>query len=536
MKNKYALLVLLMLTGWYACKNGNSKGKKIPIVQDTTITKQTSFNNLFLDSAAIDNFLSTNDTFKTYREQYFDFYKQRNYEYAWFDSSGLGEQAHNFINLLDNTISQLEDSSLYNTRLYSLYNGFLGADAKLYHDSIPKTELYLTGQFFTYAAKVYKGTDSNIVNLGWFIPRKKVNITALLDSVIQTKATETDKFVPLNSQYKKLQAFLPKYYELQRKGGWDSIPRPAKALHKGDSGVIVAAIKQRLFALGDLEQNDSTAIFDTLLLHAAKQFQQRMGLTADGVIGAKMVDELNVPPATRVQQLMVNLERMRWMPQDNDSNYVLVNIPEYKLYVYDSGNVVLSMNVIVGTAANNTVIFNGNLKYIVFAPYWNVPPSIVKKEILPAISRNPNYLAKNNMEITGHSGGLPEVRQKSGEKNSLGLVKFLFPNNFNIYLHDTPNRNLFTESSRGFSHGCIRISEPQKFAEYLLRNDTINYPPAKIDSLMHNPKEKWVTLNKSVPVFIGYFTAWVDKQGVLNFRKDIYKHDEVMASKLFTAR
>jgi murein L,D-transpeptidase YcbB/YkuD len=204
--------------------------------------------------------------------------------------------------------------------------------------------------------------------------------------------------------------------------------------------------------------------------------------------------------------------------------------------VYDSGNVVLSMNVIVGSAANNTVIFNGNLKYIVFAPYWNVPPSIVKKEILPAISRNPNYLAKNNMEITGHSGGLPEVRQKPGEKNSLGLVKFLFPNNFNIYLHDTPNRDLFTESSRGFSHGCIRISEPKKFAEYLLRNDTVNYPSAKIDSLMHNPKEKWVTLNKTVPVFIGYFTAWVDKQGVLNFRKDIYKHDEVMASKLFTAR
>ena len=156
--------------------------------------------------------------------------------------------------------------------------------------------------------------------------------------------------------------------------------------------------------------------------------------------------------------------------------------------------------------------------------------------MLPGIKKNPNYLARNNMEITGHSGGLPEVRQKPGEKNSLGLVKFLFPNNYNIYLHDTPNRNLFTEASRSFSHGCIRIGEPKKFAEYLLRSDTVKYSPHNIDSLMHSPKEIWVTLNKTVPVFIGYFTAWVDSQGVLNFRKDIYKHDDAMAAKLFVAK
>ena len=221
------------------------------------------------------------------------------------------------------------------------------------------------------------------------------------------------------------------------------------------------------------------------------------------------------------------------MPAEKDTNYILVNIPEYKMHVFDSGRLQFDMNVIVGTSANSTVIFTGKLKYIVFSPYWNVPESIVKKEILPAIQKNPDYLVKNHMEIYGKPGPVPNIRQKPGGANSLGLVKFLFPNNYNIYFHDTPNRELFTQSSRSFSHGCIRLGEPKKFAQYLLRSDT-SWTEMKIDSAMHQPKEKWVTLSKGIPVFITYFTAWVDKNGQLNFRKDIYGHDEKMAAKLFT--
>ncbi len=502
-------------------------------MQDTSINHQTSFNNLFLDSAALETFLNANDTFKSYRNQYFEFYKERNYEYAWFDKTGTSEQVHNFINLLNNKISDLEDSSLYNKKLYDLVNGLSGNDSDDYKDRVPEAELSLTGQFFAYAAKVYKGTDSDITQLGWFIPRKKVNLTALLDSVIISKATETDQYVPLNSQYKKLQAFLPKYYEMQKAGVWDSIAKPAKLLHKGEKGSIIAAIKARLFALGDLPVNDSTMVFDTAMLRATKVFQRRMGLSPDGVIGAKMVDELNVPVTKRVQQILINMERLRWMPPDNDTNYVFVNIPEYKLYLYDSGMLKFTMSVIVGSAVNNTVIFNGKLKYIVFAPYWNIPPSIVEKEIVPSVKKDPKYIAKNNMEITGHSQGLPIVRQKPGGNNSLGLVKFLFPNNYNIYFHDTPNHDLFSESNRNLSHGCIRLGEPTKFAQYLLRDDTTTFTTHKIDSLMHGKKETWVTVKKPLPVFIGYFTAWVDRAGMINFRKDIYKHDEEMAAKLF---
>jgi murein L,D-transpeptidase YcbB/YkuD len=260
-------------------------------------------------------------------------------------------------------------------------------------------------------------------------------------------------------------------------------------------------------------------------------------LSIDGVIGARMIQELNIPVKQRIQQLLVNMERARWMPPEKDTNYIMVNIPEYKMHVYDSGKLMFDMNVIVGKSTNSTVIFNGNLKYIVFSPYWNVPVSIVQKEIVPSMKKDKNYLQKNNMEITGTSNGLPIVRQKPGDNNSLGLVKFLFPNSYDIYFHDTPNRELFNVSSRSFSHGCIRIGEPKKFAQYLLRADTATtWKSNVIDSSMHLQKERWVTLKKTIPVFIVYFTAWVDKNGLLNFRKDIYGHDEKMGQKLFVTK
>ena len=184
------------------------------------------------------------------------------------------------------------------------------------------------------------------------------------------------------------------------------------------------------------------------------------------------------------------------------------------------------MNVVVGKDLHQTVVFNGDIKYVVFSPYWNIPPSILKKEILPAIKKNPNYLSKNNMEWNGNG-----VRQKPGPSNALGLVKFLFPNSFNIYLHDSPAKNLFGAQTRAFSHGCIRLAEPKKLAVYLLKDDP-QWTEKKIDAAMHAGKEKYVTLKNPVPVFIGYLTAWVDQQGRLNLRKDIYKRDQALAEML----
>lgn len=533
-KYVYPVIAIALAAGWWACK-GNSQKKK-EIVRDTTITQRTSFNNLFLDSNTIQQFLDKDTLYKPYSAQFQDFYKHRNYEYAWFDSTGLGEQAGNFLNLLSSTVEELKDSSLYNKKLAKLYADFTTDSSHMGNRAeILQAELYLTGQFFKYASRVYEGADLDITQLGWFIPRKKIDLTAVLDSVIRSKGKNGD-FSPLNPQYGQLQSFLPKYYDAQQEVKWDSIPVTKKTFKAGDTDSIIGLVKQRLQVMEDLPKQDSVSnVFDTVLTAAVKSFQQRTGLTVDGKISPAVVKELNVPLQQRIQQIMINMERMRWLPSGKDSDYILVNIPEYKLHVFEKGQQAFDMNVIVGAEGNSTVIFNGKLKYVVFAPYWNVPPSIVRKEIVPGMNRNSNYLERQNMEITGHEGGLPVVRQKPGPKNSLGLVKFLFPNNYNIYLHDTPNRDLFSRASRSLSHGCIRIQEPAKMANYLL-TDQKEWTPEKIDSAMHGTKEKWVTVSNPVSVFICYLTAWVDDNGKLNFRKDIYGHDAKMAEKLFVKK
>ena len=224
---------------------------------------------------------------------------------------------------------------------------------------------------------------------------------------------------------------------------------------------------------------------------------------------------------------------MRWMPEAAE-NLFMVNIPEFKLNVYEGVKKAFDMNVVVGKEGHNTMMFKGDMNQVVFSPYWNVPPDIVKDEIYPAMQRDPGYLSKHNMEVTGNNAGLPVVRQVPGEENSLGKVKFLFPNSFNIYFHDTPAKNLFSKDKRAFSHGCIRLSEPEKLAQYVLRNNA-DWPPSRITEAMNSGKETFVKLNKPIPVIITYYTAWVDENGVLNFRDDIYGNDREIAKKMFTS-
>jgi len=191
------------------------------------------------------------------------------------------------------------------------------------------------------------------------------------------------------------------------------------------------------------------------------------------------------------------------------------------------------MNVVVGKEGHNTMMFTGDLNQVVFSPYWNIPSSIVKKEILPAMKSNPNYLASHKMEINGNDGGLPSIRQLPGDGNSLGKVKFLFPNSFNIYFHDTPAKSLFGKDKRAYSHGCIRLSDPAKMANYLLEADTA-WTPGKIDEAMNSGEERYVKLKKPVPVLITYYTAWVDDNGLLHFADDIYGHDKNVIAKMFS--
>ena len=255
-----------------------------------------------------------------------------------------------------------------------------------------------------------------------------------------------------------------------------------------------------------------------------------MGLAEDGAAGKEVVKQLNTPVQQRIETIMINLERMRWMPARSNGRNILVNIPAFKLYVSEGTKPVFNMKVVAGKPSNSTVIFAGQMKYVVLSPYWNVPYSIVKNEFG---NQSAAYFAKRNMEIVGrYADGLPEVREKPGPGNSLGRVKFLFPNSYSIYLHDTPAKDRFNENSRAFSHGCIRLGEPVKLAYYVLEGYT-EWPKEKIDQAMNENKETYVTLKQTIPVTIGYFTAWVDAEGKINFRKDIYGHDAKMAKRLF---
>lgn len=233
-----------------------------------------------------------------------------------------------------------------------------------------------------------------------------------------------------------------------------------------------------------------------------------------------------------VRKILINLERMKWMPPHPAGKLILVNIPEFRMQVSEDGEKKFDMKVVVGKEGHSTILFSGSLDRIVFNPYWNIPPGIVRKEIVPAMEKHKDYLEKNEMEITGQSDGLPVVRQVPGKKNELGRMKFLFPNSFNIYFHDTPHKELFSKAQRAYSHGCIRLAAPRKLADYLLE-PMPEWDAGRIDSLLATGKEQTVKLSSPVPVLICYFTAWVDGSGQLFFRKDIYGHDAALAKKLF---
>jgi murein L,D-transpeptidase YcbB/YkuD len=327
-----------------------------------------------------------------------------------------------------------------------------------------------------------------------------------------------------NPQYDLLQKKLQQLYDIQDKGGWSKIIATQKFYLKGQTAPAIKQIKERLAVSGDFISKDTSAVFTNELVTAVQKAQKRFGFRQNGVVDALLIKELNVPVEDRIQQVLINMQRLQTI-STSPGTRLIANIPEYKLHVYEGDQQVFEMDIVVGSESHQTAMFNDEMTNIVFSPYWNVPPSIVENEILPATKRNKNYLRNNGYEITGYENGLPVIRQKPGTQNSLGQVKFVFPNDHGIYFHDTPAKGLFEYSKRTFSHGCIRLSEPAKLAQYLLRNSP-GWTMDKIKKAMDSGNEQWVKLPTSVAVSLTYFTAWVDDEGLLQLRQDIYGLDK----------
>jgi murein L,D-transpeptidase YcbB/YkuD len=474
----------------------------------------------------IPSFFTRYDSLRSYETDLDTFYKTRNYAFAWLNENGsLTELATHLHMRLENLPEEGLNITLpYKHKLDSLIN--VSSTQTLEQKS--ETELLLTSLYFFFAQKVWGGLEeSAIQKVNWLMPRKKLSYTGLLDSILKPGARPNVK-EPLYRQYNLLKEYLKKYKALPPDNITVSLP-DNKPIRPGDASPMIVKLRKKLFLLGDLTnaKDTSSPTYDsTTLLPAVKRFQRRHGMKEDGIAGGSMVRELNVPVQQRIEKIIVNMERNRWLPTDVRGRYLAVNIPEFVLHAYNDDSLLWNMNVVVGKDVNKTVIFAGTISQVVFSPYWNVPESILKKEILPGIQKNPNYLEIHHMEKYGNG-----VRQKPGPWNSLGAVKFLFPNSHSIYLHDTPSKSLFQESKRAFSHGCIRVAEPKNLAMYLLRDDS-TWTEDRITKAMNIGKEQYVAVKNPMPVYITYFTAWVDRQGDLNFREDIYNRDTPLANLL----
>lgn len=481
------------------------------------------------------------------------FYEERGFAAAWVEGAKPRAQMDDLIEALRHASREGLDPDLYNVRMLEerrkeASEGFLtnkGFDPK----EAGALDVWLTYLYMKYASDLADGlSDLAHADPSWKIKPEEFDPQAHLEQalsgnrIVESLADLTPK-IP---EYERLRTVLHAYREQQASGGWPTVPR--MKLKPGQKSPHVAALATRLAASGDytgaVPPDGASAVYGPELQEAVKIFQRRHGLTDDGAVGPEVIAALNVPLDRRLDQIALNMERWRWLPRDLGDRYILVNIPEMRLDVFEGRSVPLSMRVVVGKTETPTPIFNDEMTHIVFSPYWNVPDSIAQGETLPSVLNDPGFLERQNMEVVDTSGNVVDpgsidlndptayrFRQKPGAGNSLGLVKFMFPNQFNVYLHDTPADSLFERAARSFSHGCVRVAEPVALAKYVLR-DQPEWTDERIREAMQAGTEKHVKLKDPIPVFLGYWTARVHPDDTVQFRKDIYGVDGRLQTRL----
>lgn len=557
MKANIYLIIIFSLILLISCKK--SKGKKEPVekknITERIEEKITSIwseeDTIKTDSVQIHEFLKENPDFEPYRKKMYKFYSRRGYELAWYDKKGkFLPQASMFINILRNIHKEGLDPVKFNIAdLEKLYKESqekylsLKKRKKLIHD----VDLALSASYFMYSRELWKGTvHPEEENLSWNVNRKKIKFGKTLDSILAASPNGNPfhLYEPLHHEYQDLKKALQKYHKIKENGGWKNI-QFKQVLQAGNTSKQVLEIRKRLAAEGYPVKNLQDSIFGSDLTYALMQFQNAHGLPQDGVFGPNTAKYLNITAEDKIRQIEINLERWRWVPDKIGKDYIMVNIPEFRLRLYENNKEALDMKVIVGKEMTHTPVFNDKLEYIVLNPYWNIPKSIAVEEILPAVRRNPAYLETRYMEI-GQNWNFDkpidpytidwnnvkvddfpyQFRQKPGRGNALGHIKFLFPNNYNVYLHDTPERYLFNREERNFSHGCIRVEKPIELAAYVLRNNKDwNYHKLQLQIGGENQYIK-LSEEEQMPVYILYFTVWADEAGTIHFLDDIYGHDK----------
>ena len=500
-----------------------------------------------IDSIFVMAYIKANPEFKNELYWAKEFYKESGSNLGWFKNNKLVPQAAQLLSVIDKAGEDALNPKDYQVKDINAMIAKMKdakSDTTLLHQTEKEIDLALTNTYFLWANDFYRGTiiPKKNANVAWDVKRNKIKLHKALSTVLQFRESKYEyaDFKPLHKEYSNLKTALANYRKIKADGGW---PKVSASVYKlGDSSTKVAALRKRLVG-------DGKSSYDQTLLDAVKKFQASLGLNPNGKLTNETVNLMNVPVESRIQTIILNMERWRWIPKSFEKDYLLVNIPEYKLHIFEDGKEKFNMRVIVGKTLNSTPIFSDKMEYVVLSPYWNVPVSIIKKELAPKVAANPGYLEKLDMEVVDYKGNpvstssidwsnIDEnnfkyiVRRRPGPKNDLGDVKFIFPNENNIYLHDTPHDELFSQEKRGFSHGCVRLEKPIDLAVYILRKIP-GYDLAKIKSIIAERKEKSVVLKEKLPVYLLYMTAWADNNGNLNFRDDIYGHDKTLAKEYF---
>lgn len=466
-----------------------------------------------------------------------DFYRRRTFESAWIAPKRLLDEG----TALHEAIGRARDDGLPPERYrhdvaLAVQRSLQGRGSARLSDSLvvlhlADLDILLTEGFNRLARDLVMGMlDPVEAGLDDRIEGDEPPDGRLLDRVVRGEqpAELVQELRPFMPQYERMRRALVAFQDSEPDGDWPRVATDS-TLRPGDRGPWIAQLRGRLVEGEDPQEavlaragGSDPTLYDPELERAVQRFQARHGIQADGVVGAVTLKELNHTRAERIADMRLNLDRWRWLPNSLGDRYVLVNIAGFELEVVDQGVVIEAMNVVVGQLETATPIFADSIQYVVTNPYWNIPDGIMERTIRPGIAADPGYLAKNDMEwFEGR------VRQRPGPRNSLGQIKFIFPNEFDVYLHDTPDGHLFSRTERAFSSGCVRIERPHDFARMLLRLQS-DEDPDSLEAILATGTERWIRLDRPLPVFLLYFTAWAEEDGTVRFHHDVYGRSEAM--------
>ncbi len=483
------------------------------------------------------------------------FYEDRRYRPAWSDKERLARQAGDLLKAIRSVeLEGLLPSDYHLERIESTMMSIHESRQRGVSpdpDILVDLDLLLTDAFLVLGSHLLAGrVNPETIDSEWHAMRRQTDLAELLRRAVDTDQIEESlaNLLPRQQGYARMRRALKLYRSIAENGGWPTLPEDTELLMK-DRNERVVMLRRRLIMTRDLEPGDTEddRLFDQEVDQALRRFQKRHGVRVTGIVDSGTLAALNVSVEERIRQIELNMERWRWLPQDLGHEHVILNIANYELDVVEGEKTVITLRAVVGKPYRRTPIFSDRITHIVFNPFWSVPHNIATQDILPLVEEDPAYLTERKIRVfKGWSSGASEIdpatvdwsrvtasnfgyflRQDPGPQNALGKMVFRFPNKYNVYIHDTPTRELFGHTERSLSAGCIRLENPIELATYLLKEDP-KWNRKQIEKAIRTGKEQTVRLSSPVPVHLLYWTAWADEDGTIQFRKDIYNRDETL--------